>query len=279
MIVAVVLIAFNVFLMKGKQDDVIPSKEVSLKSERAPVTSFKFDSPIATKEQRTAPRFTKANIERRIARMGTVKQQQERQNIILTPQEVLARAGEPSGREGVDHTIRMSLDKEEWNGKAHLLVEELNLGRGIKLTHEQVMEFLSGDQQGWGSNYYRWIVDELMTTLRAEMPETALDDLSSLIANTGLDDAIRGYSLQHVGHLMDQGIQVEQGLDLMWESARGNDPDLKSTALIGLYQYSQLHPEQLNINEVLELAEQSLESENINAATTARSILKFLKKE
>jgi len=278
-VVALVLIAFTVFLIKGKEGEPIPPKETSLKSDRLELPSSKSARPISINEQRTAPRFVKANIEKRIAKMGTVKVQQERQKIILTPEEVLARAGEPSGREGENTTIRKSLDMEEWDGKAHLLVEELNLGRGVELTHEQVIEFLNGDQQGWDSNYYRWIADELMTALREDMPDTTLDDLSSLVGNTGLDDAIRGYSLQHVGHLMDQGIEVEQGLSLMWESARGSDPDLKSTALVGLYQYAQLHPEQLDLAEVIELAEQSVESQNTNTATTAKAILKSIQQD
>jgi len=219
-----------------------------------------------------SPRFTKANIERRMAEMGTVLQ--KRNKVILTPEEVLALAGEPTGREGEDNRLRESLVKEDWEGHSHLLVQALETGKGIALEHEQVMHFLNGDKGEWSDNSYRWIADELMTILREDLPETTLQDLSSLVTNSSLDDGIRGYALQHVGHLADQGVNVPESLDLMWQSARGGDSDLQSTALLGLYQFAKRHPEQLPIQDVIDYAETMIESGDRNTVTTAEAILK-----
>ena len=98
----------------------------------------------------TSPRFHPANIRLRLAQMGTVPQ--ERAKIILSPAEVLALAGEPNGREGEDQTVSESLSKDIWDGHAHLLVQALEQGKGIELTHGQVMEFLSGEQDDWSDS-------------------------------------------------------------------------------------------------------------------------------
>ena len=221
-----------------------------------------------------SPRFDTVVVSRRAAEMGAVLQKsEERAVVILSPAEVLHRAGEPNGREGESREIKRSLDSEEWDGQAYLLVEELELGRGIELTHVQVMEFLFGEQAGWSDNYYRWISDELMTGLREDLPETAYEDLMSLVTNTELNEAIRGYALQHVGHLADQGVNTEEAVESLWRLAQGEDYELKSTALVGLYQYAKLHPEVQAVEPVIELAGQLVESEDKNTRVTAEGIV------
>ena len=255
-------------------------------------------------EVQVAPRFAPVNVAQTVAELGTVMEQRGR--VILTPAEVLRLAGEPTGREGEDLRVRESLERELWDGHSHLLVQALERGRGIALEHEQVMAFLQGEKGGWSDNSYRWIADELMTILREEMPETTLADLSGLVENTGLDAAIRGYALQHVGHLADQfaGTLEEEGavgfsrrenqsteaevsterteteasapLTLLWQAARGNDADLKSTALLGLYQFARRHPEVQPVEEVTEYTQSLLEAPeqlDRNTLTTAQAIL------
>ena len=263
----VILLAVAVFISRGTNDkdkaqdsNMLNNSAGYRPAQRSALPDARSVTPADKAEvaKETSPRFHSANIQRRLAQMGTV--QQERAKIILSPAEVLALAGEPNGREGEDQTVRESLSKDVWGGHAHLLVQALEQGKGIELTHSQVMDFLSGDHEDWGSNSHRWIADELMTVLREDLSDGAFDDFSSLIANQDLDAAIRGYALQHVGHLADQSINTPESVELMWSLARGNDPDLKSTALLGLYQFAKLHPESLDLSSVVEYSQELVDA-------------------
>ena len=269
------LIGITLTLITGAASYVMTKTRLGgAKATSEPVVSLKSDRGYEVKSSaNVSPRFDSVEVSRRVAEMGTVLHSEQRAVVILSPAEVLRRAGEPNGREGESREIKRSLDSEEWDGQAYLLVEELELGRGIELTHAQVMEFLSGEQAGWSDNYYRWISDELMTVLREDLPETAYQDLMSLVTNTELNEAIRGYALQHVGHLADQGVNTEEAVESLWRLARGEDYDLKSTALVGLYQYAKLHPEVQAVEPVIELAGQLVESEDKNTRVTAEGIV------
>ncbi len=269
------LIGITLTLITGAASYVMTKTRLGgAKATSEPVVSLKSDRGYEVKSSaNVSPRFDSVEVSRRVAEMGTVLHSEQRAVVILSPAEVLRRAGEPNGREGESREIKRSLDSEEWDGQAYLLVEELELGRGIELTHAQVMEFLSGEQAGWSDNYYRWISDELMTVLREDLPETAYEDLMSLVTNTELNEAIRGYALQHVGHLADQGVNTEEAVESLWRLAQGEDYELKSTALVGLYQYAKLHPEVQAVEPVIELAGQLVESEDKNTRVTAEGIV------
>lgn len=280
----ILLVAGGGYLFIQKQNQGTSSLEIqSSKSERnsvnqrvqrtADLSGERSKERVIT--QKASPRFAVNHLPDRIAKLVTVEEEKQ-DRVILTPEEVLRRAGEPSGREGEDLTIRETLEKEDWDGQAYLLVQALEQKKGLVLSHEQVMDFLGGEQAGWDSNYYRWIADELMTTLREDRAESTFEDLNSLASNPSLDSGIRDYAVQHLGHLIDQGVNVPQGIETIWDYARNGNEDIQSTALLGLYQYAQAHPDQQPVDAVIELAVSLVDSADSKTQATANGIIQSL---
>jgi len=125
-------------------------------------------------------------------------------------------------------------------------LEELSLNPGEE---ETAYEFLMSDRipLGLSKSSYHWLVDELMTVLRQhdEFHQTLSSTLGELALAQERDPVVRDYSLQHLGHLHEQGggdfSQIES---VLWSATELKEATLAGTALLALgqaYQDGRIH--------------------------------------
>jgi hypothetical protein len=194
---------------------------------------------------------------------------------ILVMGGVLPVPGKTSSMTGVQTGKTRSIKAEEWNGAPNLLVNALRSGDRFEINHNELMDFLRGkDLLGWPEGYRNWIGDELMTALRQDMPQTAFEDLKSIVDNPAAPAAMRDYSVQHISHLMTSGVIGKEGADYIWETLGKNDAQTLSTALISLHRLSEQVPGLVSAKEVMVAAERLKENPDGRTRLTAESILK-----
>lgn len=93
-------------------------------------------------------------------------------------------------------------------------------------------EFLSESE-------WRWLVDELITTLRVDGADNSelSNQLATIATDTNFDLVVRDYALQHLGHIREEGGDPDV-IDATLRSALAETENtLAGTALLALHSY------------------------------------------
>lgn len=169
-----------------------------------------------------------------------------------------------------------SLQKQEGRSSADQLVQALRSGDGVALPFEDLIHLLHGrNSYGWEERNRNWIGDEMMTMLRQDMPERAFGELRAVVENDAAPAAMRDYAIQHISHLVNDGMNGADAVAVIRRAYESGDPEVAGTALISLYRISQQQPALMSFSEVRQLAEKAAESAmDDRTKMTAEAILK-----
>lgn len=199
---------------------------------------------------------------------------------ILTKGGVIA-AGEAGTAKGEDkgkgegkvspNTLRI----EDWGKSSNQLVQALRSGAISELPHAQLMDLLHGRELfGWPEALRNWIGDEMMTMLRQDLPGRAFADLRGVAENEGAPGAMRDYAIQHISHLVNDGVAGAEAVAVLRAAQASGDPAVSGTALVSLHRISQQRPELFPRAEVRALAEAAARNGDERAKISAAAILR-----
>ena len=93
------------------------------------------------------------------------------------------------------------------------------------------------------SDSWRWLVDELISTLRADGADNAAlsQSLANLANDTSHDMIVRDYAIQHLGHLQSEGGDLAVIQQTLQTATQEKEGTIAGTAILALNQDSEIY--------------------------------------